>query len=373
MGVLAWAGLTACVDTPSKGGGQGRQGNAEFLTYWTDMQIIPSIEGFRNSVSELYTQTRQLDEASLSTLDSRLEAVKSSYQKSFLALQDFLIFDRYIFSSNRYNLTELVASFPVNTAQLNDEIDGGYTLDQIISRMERSEISSFAVGFPALDYILYSGLVDIQEPKVRKYLRAVTHVMDKLAEEALQYYQTDRETFIAEAHFGTSGSFSILLNTLMRNYEKHLRTHKVGYPVGAYGFGGHNPVPNAAEAYYTAGNFSSLLLKRSIEALDRLYRGIPLSPTEQSNTIYSLQSFFNIYINAPKNLEINNKVQTSLQAIQTAVDGIQTDNIANWATNDIATLKGVYDALQQLVGILKTDAFTALNITVTYLDGEEGD
>lgn len=366
--------FSSCLSTPTKGTAGSRQLDPNFLTYWYDAQIMPAITQLSNAVQQFEKVALSID-ASSAVSQQQIDALREQYRNSFLHLQDFLIFDQHIFRQGRDNLTDFIAASPV-VSSIVEEINRGTSYQELERGFRRSTLTLGTVGFRAIDYILYStdAGVDISSnSNAFNYLVAVIKLLNTVTQEALDYYTKNRESFVNDTHFGSRGSLSVVMNTLIHNYEKQIRTGKLGYVIGVYGFGNKPTVPSNSEAYYAKGNLSAKLLQRSIESLVKFYNGTPLDSTQTAQYQNSLESLLNIYINSPKNTEINNKIRTQLQVIQQAIATIENDEIAELATTNVDKLKAVYDALQQLVGIIKTDTFVELGLTITYSDGEEGD
>lgn len=174
--------------------------------------------------------------------------------------------------------------------------------------------------------------------------------------------------------FSVGGSLNVVLNLLMSNFEANIRTAKVGIPVGIYGVSIHQPEPMTVEAYYHGEGLSTRLLVQSVQAFQRFYDGYPYGASSAKNGALSFATMLGEYLPPSKRTEILQKMEQVFTALHAELDD-ETADLARLAETPEGTekLKRVYAELQKVVGILKTEVVSALGLTVTYSDGEEGD
>ena len=264
-------GFTSCVYTPIKGYNENSKIDPQYLDFWYRQQILPAYAGY-------LAQVRRLDEIAgeLEKYPEKLVELKQQYETAFLSLQDLIIFDQPYFVGELYGLYPVSARFPVNKAQLEDAVRNRYSAEVLSERLDRGVLSPNALGYAALDYLLYSGRVDLTGETGREnlsFLPALTRLLVKQAEAVYAFYEKGGDNFVRNDDFSVGGSLNVVLNLLMSNFEAHIRTAKVGIPVGIYGVSVHQPEPMTVEAYYHGEGLSTRLLVRSVQAFQRFYDG----------------------------------------------------------------------------------------------------
>lgn len=367
------AGLwTSCVYTPIKGYNGNSKIDAQYLDFWYRRQILPAYAGY-------LLQVQRLDEIAgeLETHPERLEDVKRQYEAAFLALQDIVIFDQPYFVSQLYGLYAVSARFPLNKVQLEDAVRNRYPAEVLSERLERGVLSPNALGYAALDYLLFSGQVDLTAGSGRDYLSYLTASTGLLLEQARRvyaYYEKGGDDFVHNDDFSVGGSLNVVLNTLMSNFEANVRTAKVGIPVGIYGISVHEPEPLTVEAYYHGEGLSTRLLARAVQAFQHFYDGYPYGESSVRKEELSFSAMLGEYLPPAKKDEIRRRLEQVFAALRSELDNENTDLAGLAGSKDgVEKLKRIYAELQKVVGILKTDVVAALGLTVTYSDGEEGD
>ena len=363
-------GFTSCVYTPIKGYNGNSKIDPQYLDFWYWQQILPAYAGY-------LAQVRRLDEIAgeLEKYPEKLVELKQQYETAFL--QDLIIFDQPYFVGELYGLYPVSARFPVNKAQLEDAVRNRYSAEALSERLDRGVLSPNALGYAALDYLLYSGRVDLTGETGREYLSffpVLTRLLVKQAEAVYASYEKGGDNFVRNDDFSVGGSLNVVLNLLMSNFEAHIRTAKVGIPVGIYGVSVHQPEPMTVEAYYHGEGLSTRLLVRSVQAFQRFYDGYPYGESSVKNGALSFATMLGEYLPPAKRTEILQKMEQVFTALHAELDKETTD-LARLAATPEGTekLKRVYAELQKVVGILKTEVVSALGLTVTYSDGEEGD
>lgn len=364
--------FSSCVYTPIKGYNGNSKIDPQYLDFWYRQQILPAYAGY-------LTQVRHLDEIAgeLGAHPERLEELKQQYATAFLSLQDLIIFDQPYFVSQLYGLYTVSARFPVNRVQLADAVRNRYTAEALMERLDRGVLSPNALGYAALDYVLYSGRVDLTSEAGSEYLAflpALTRMLRKQAEAVYAFYEKGGEDFVRNDDFSVGGSLNVVLNLLMSNFEANIRTAKVGIPVGIYGVSVHQPEPTTVEAYYHREGLSTRLLVRSLQAFQRFYDGYPYGEVSAKNGALSFATMLGEHLPPAKRTEILQKLEQVFTALHAELDHETTDLSRLAETKKgVEKLKRVYAELQKVVGILKTEVVSALGLTVTYSDGEEGD
>lgn len=363
---------TSCVYTPIKGYNGNSKIDTQYLDFWYRQQILPAYAGY-------LAQVQRLDEIAgeLEAHPERLEEMKLQYETAFLALQDVIIFDQPYFVSQLYGLYAVSARFPLNKAQLEDAVRNRYPAEVLSERLDRGVLSPNALGYAALDYLLFSGQVNLADESGRDYLSflmASTGLLLEQARRVYAYYEKGGDDFVHNDDFSVGGSLNVVLNILMSNFEANIRTAKVGIPVGIYGISVHEPEPLTVEAYYHGEGLSTRLLVRAVQAFQRFYDGHPYGGSSMRKEELSFSAMLGEYLPPAKKDEIRRRLEQVFAALHSELDNEDTDlAILAGSKEGAEKLKRIYAELQKVVGILKTDVVSALGLTVTYSDGEEGD
>lgn len=356
----------SCLKTPVVSG-SNKNISSDCLAYWYDNRIIEAYEDFAGRVSALNDAVTTYS-VSETFVKQDFDRVVSAYDEACRSLQYVILFDDYM--NPESSLVKQANSWPANTVMIDELVKEDLSEEKLREKIAGKEIVENCIGLPAADYLLFSKRENITL-REKKYVSLLTKKMKSDAERALLAHKANREKFIASTDFSVSGSLSTVLNNLLYNYEKEIRTAKVGLPIGIYGFGAHKPSPKTAENYYRGENISILSLRYAVDALNKFY----YSDTKSSEQ-YGLRSILIKYSSNPGFVRpaYVAKMDAAMKSLIQKINS-ENESISVLASDEegVKKLKAVYDDLQEIVGILKTDAIVSLGLTVTYNDGEEGD
>jgi predicted lipoprotein len=251
-----------------------------------------------------------------------------------------------------HNLAMSLGTFPTDTLSIESNIKAGtYNL---------SNISNYdAIGFPALDYLLFSSNAfgNITAETNRKtYVRDLIQKMKTEIDQTVSEWKTYREAFVDGSSNSSTSPFSLFVNNYIRDYEI-LKWTKLGYPLGA----NTGNIKNPAYLEARKSGIGKDLLRANILALQQIYLGkgsngkdgksmhdylLALGKTTTSNTIVTNWGIFLNDIDAlPNNLEI---------ALNT----------------DTQKMIDLYNAIHYNTITLKTDMVSAFGILITYSDND---
>lgn len=358
--------FSSCVYTPVKGSNENARLDRQYLEFWYNSQLLPAFEYYESQVQLLH---QALDEATPEHPNP--EKLRQCFHSALLALQPVIIFDDLIFANHYYGLSGVSAAFPVNVSSLEDLMSRSIGVDEISQGINLGTISPNSVGFAALDYLLYTQTAESMG-KHLQFMRSISTLLLQQAHDAVSHYRENTDDFLANDGFGIHGSVSLLMNTLLRNWETNIRTAKIGYPIGIYGIVNHDPAPHTAEAYYSG--LSSELLKRSIVAFRDFYTGVPARKALPRNAELSFRNMLLEYLPQMQNEDIVKRIDKELAQLDVLLSAVKTDIPGQIQMPEgLIRLQAIHASLQRVVGLLKTNAVTALGLTITYSDGEEGD
>ena len=320
---------------------------SELLQQVADNYILPEYAKLQSDVATLANSANNFEKL---TDQSTFDSLKAQWKRAYIRFQYVKMFD--FGPGMEQNLAMSLGTFPTDTVAIETNItNDNYNL---------SEISNYdAIGFPALDYLLFSSKAfeAISTSAVRKkYLLDVTQKMKNEVDKTLAGWNTYRNSFVDGSSNASTSPFSLLMNNFIRDYEI-LKWTKLGYPLGANTGGAKNP------AYLEArrSGISKELLYANIRAFQQIYHGkgsngkngksmhdylIALGKSVQAATLEKNWGIFLQQIEAlPNNLEL----------------AMQTEN---------QKLIELYNAIHFNTIALKTDMVSAFGVLITYSDND---
>ena len=253
--------------------------------------------------------------------------------------------------------------YPVNTTDVEANIaSGNYDLT--------SPNNNDAVGFPALDYLLY-GVGDsdaeilelystsVDAEKYKNYLSDVTIRMKFITQLVLSDWIANyRDEFISSTANTATSATNKFINDFIFYYEKGLRANKIGIPAGNFST---TPLPDKVEAFYNQ-EISKELALEALDAVQDIFNGKDFDSNTEGQS-------FKTYLQSLDRTDLANLINTQFN---TAREKIQVLN-ANFTTQintDNTKMTEAYDALQAGVVLLKVDMLQAFNVSVDYADAD---
>ena len=337
--------FTACNDSGSGGDdGPTITDFTDLLTNQVNEVIIPSATAYQTAMGNL--ETAAGDFAS-TTNEDNLNSLRAAYQSAYLSYQAIAVHN--YFANLNQDLVNTSNLYPVDVALLESFIE-----NEAYNFNTTAQIR--ANGFPALDYLLY-GPEDVVayfngDEKRATFLTSLVASMKTKADALVtQWTGTLRTNFVENGGTALGSSVSTQLNESVVYYEDHIRENKVGIPIGRLGPLDTPIEPDGTkiEAYYQSvfdGNdtFALSLLRASIEEMEDLYLGSTSGGADG-------QGYDDLLI-ARSQSSIDEDVKSLFAAIYT-----QIDNRMNISGDD-----ALYNSVQELVTLYKSDFFPVLNI-----------
>lgn len=227
-----------------------------------------------------------------------------------------------------------------------------------------------AVGFPALDYLLY-GLEesdtellikytgDATAKAYQTYLSDVVDQMVSLTGIVLSDWKNGyRDTFVADVSNTATSALNKFTNDYIFYYEKGLRANKIGIPAGVFS---NDPLPNHVEGLYNK-DVSKLLSLEALAAVTNIFEGIHFKKNTKGS------SFGDYLIHLGKGA-LKTKISEQLALSKDKVE-ILDSNFNSQITIDNKKMTGAYDALQRGIVLLKVDMLQTLNVSIDYIDAD---
>ncbi len=328
------------------------------LTNLADNIIVPSLQDLDSKLDDLVLKT-----SSFTTTANQLnlDNLRTSWLNAYKVWQSVEMYNigkaeeiQYAFKMNAY---------PVNTNDVENNISSG--------TYDLTHVNNFdAIGFPALDYLLYGVSVndvsiiakyttDINANKYKTYLSDVVNQMKNLTETVLNdWTNTYRDIFVASTVNTATSANNKLVNDYIFYYEKGLRANKIGIPAGIYSA---TPLPTKIEAFYKK-EVSKVLALEALDAVQDMFNG----KNYTNGTAGEGYKTYLVSLNkANLATYINSKFDNARQKIQ-LLDG----NFYNQINTDNTKMTQAFDALQAAVVLIKVEMLNAFNVNIDYIDAD---
>lgn len=356
---IALSFIVSCSESDDSGGGSTDNfDRGAMLTYLADNIIIPA---YQDLDSKLLNLELLAFEFSAAPNQTNLDALRAAWLDAYTTWQHVEMFNigkaeeiLYHFQMNIY---------PTNTADIENNVASG------IADLTHPN-NNDAVGFPALDYLLY-GLGDTDQdildtyntnpdaPKYHAHLNALAMQMRSITQTVLNDWTTSyRSEFISSTANTASSATNKLVNDYVYYFEKGLRANKIGIPAGNFSV---MPLPETVEGLYNA-EVSKQLALEAMTAVQNVFNG---NAYNSNATGLSYSAYLTFLNRADLVTAINDQFQVAENKIE-----ILDDSFYDQINSDNTKMTQAYDALQAAVVLLKVDMLQAFNISVDYIDGD---
>lgn len=349
--------VVACSKSDDSGSGGGTNDNfnrGAMLTNIADNIIIPAYEDFSTDLNSLVTAK---DNFVAAPNQSNLDALRTSWYNAYKTWQ-------YLEMFNIGKAEELLYSFqmnvyPTNTTDIENNIASGtYDLTSVNN--------NDAVGFPALDYLLYgvanddTGILNVYAgANYKNYLSDLVDQMHSLTNTVYTDWTSSyRATFIASTENTASSAVNKLVNDFIFYYEKGLRANKIGIPAGVFSS---TTLPSKVEGVYRE-DISRALALEALQAVQDMFNGVAYNGSASGES-------FKTYLETLNRTELATLINSRLNTARQKMQGLDV-NLKNQVTTDNTKMTETYDALQLAVVSLKVDMLQAFNISVDYVDAD---
>lgn len=362
VGLVAF--MSACSSSDKNGSSGGDSFNrTALLTHWADNIIMPAYQNYNGKLNALATDATAF---SNSPTQDKLATLRTSWLEAYKAYQQVMLFN--IGKASDINFKEAADTYPTDVIGIEQNIaSGNYNLE-LFSQYTKQ-------GFPALDYLLNGlGTTDAEivlfytsNVKASAYKQYVLSLVAALSSKSnlilSDWNGSYRNTFIASNGTAVSSSTSKMTNIFVKNFEKDIRSGKIGIPAGVFSNG--TKFPEKVEGYYKK-DLSKTLLNVAIHSQQDFFNGKAFNGTTTGPSLKSYLDEVNAVRNGQNLSDIINNQFTAIYSKNATLN----DNFSLQITTDNAKMLEAYDALQQNVIYFKLDMMQALNITIDYVDGD---
>jgi len=326
----------------------------EMLANWADNIIIPAYQDLNVKLNTLKSDK---DTFIATPNQTNLETLRASWLESYKVWQYVEMFN--IGKSEEISLVFQMNVYPTNASDIENNISS-QTYD--LAAVGNND----AVGFPALDYMLYgvdnddaSIIAKYGDANYTNYLNDLVDRMSQLIDLVLSDWEDSyRDTFVASTANTTTSSVNKLTNDYIFYYEKGFRANKVGIPAGVFSS---SPLSDKVEGFYSK-EFSKDLALEAMNAVRDFFNGKAYSSTQQSTS-------FSDYLNFLGRQDLVSTINTKIDNGENKLNMLPNNFYAQ-IESDNSVMTDTYDVLQLAVLSFKVDMLQALNINVDYVDAD---
>ncbi|UZR96931.1 imelysin family protein [Chondrinema litorale] len=320
--------------------------------------IFPSYETFTQKAEVLnvaaVTFSTEISSENLSTLQSAWKEAAIAWKS--VEMVNFGPIDEKALETS-------IDNWPTNTNNIESAVDTEETIDEAYV----INLGSSTKGLPAIEYLIFNGeqddnaTLDLFQNDAQRvsFLVALTNNLVSIATEISSDWESGDgnyvATFISLDGKDIGSSTNTLANALIILTEE-IKNEKVGVPLGKKSLG--EVLPNNLEAWRS--RYSLELIEENLDAIDDIFNG-------------GNSTGFDDYLDQVEakhddellSLTINNQID----AIRTAHAAVSLSMYETLNSNpeDLETL---YNELQKLVVLVKTDMMSQLGLLVTFSDND---
>ncbi|MFD2513139.1 imelysin family protein [Pontibacter locisalis] len=351
--------LTSC-GSDGESGPKTEYDRQAMLTNYAENLIVPGYQSFKTEAAEMATAvsafTANPSTAALATARKEYLDAYKEWQK--VSMYEFGPADEQMLRTN-------LNIFPTTTSQIENNISSGTYDLQTTANMS-------AKGFPALDYLLYTNASDAEVVALytsapnaanrKKYLQDITNLIKQRAEATYSTWTTNNysQTFKAAAGTAVGSAVGNLVNQLNFDIDVTKRA-KVGIPSGRFTAG--SALPEKVEAFYSKTSLE--LLKEAIRAEKAVFMGQSASGANGPGLDDYLDHVGAMYNGGL----LSEAIEAQFDAALAAANAVQGPLSVAVTAQPQAVTK-LYDELQKLIVLTKTDMPSALGVAITYTDND---
>jgi len=328
----------------------------EMLTNYGNNIIVPAYEELELAISNLENAVSNFVSVSNS---ANLQTLRNNYLTAYLQWQNcsFMEFG----PSENYTLKTICNTYPVDTSLINSNISSG-------SYVLGSASNTTAIGFPALDFLLFPdsslslALVTINGNNAANKKQYITDLVQQIKAGVNSTLSSWRGSYLSSFNTsdgnGQGSSLSEIVNAINLDFEKFTRDGKIGIPLGVRSLG--TALPEKTESFYSKN--SLILFKESILGLKNYFNG-----TSSSNI--GLDDYLNHLNDNNETARLSEKINNQFDLILQKAE-VLSDPISIAVTTEQANVQALYDELQKMIVLLKVDMSSALSVLITYQDND---
>jgi predicted lipoprotein len=340
----------------------------EMLIHWADNIIIPSYDNFKSTFDVM--QSKSGDFTTAPTIES-LTALRSAWVDAYAEWQKVESFE--FGPADRYTLRNFFNIYPADVAGIEANILDPLANLEVPNSYPRQ-------GFPALDYLINgvaaddSGIVEYyttgdDAPERIAYLSKLVERMNTLITNVITEWKGSyRDTFTSSTGLDIGSSTGIVVNAYILNYERYIRSGKIGIPAGIVSATVSGPpYPDKVEAYFKK-DISKLLATNAQNAAVDFFNGVNVSTGVEGPSFKSYLDALDAKDSSTGTL-LSEIINEQFDVIDSEL-ALLSSNFSQEVLNNNQAMKDMYAEMQKAVRLLKVDMSSAMSVTITYTDND---
>jgi hypothetical protein len=336
------------------------------MTHLADQLIVPSFENLDGKLNDLVVAKNSF----VTTPESAsFTVLREAYIQAYTAWQRVEMYNIGKAEEIQYNFQMNV--YPTNVNDINTNISSGsYDLASVNN--------NDAVGFPAVDYLLYGlGTTDAdiinfyttsdEAGSYKNYLSDVIDQMDTLTTTVVEDWKNRyRDEFVNSTANNATSAINMIINDYIFYYEKGLRANKIGIPAGIFS---NTPLADRVEGLYSK-QYSRLFAQEALNAVQDFFNGTSIvNPQGTTASLAGYTNSLDVTDSASDQASLSTLVNLQFDTARQQLNSLDANLSTQVLTNN-TEMTLTYDALQRAVVLLKVDMLQVLNINVDYVDAD---
>lgn len=336
------------------------------LINWVDNIIVPSYEIFQG---KLETMVASADAFSAAPSEASLHQLREDWVNAYIEWQNVELFE--FGPADKYTLRNLFNIYPADVAGIEENIGNPSANLDVPSAYSQQ-------GFPALDFLIngvagsdaeiVAYYTDPNQGVARtEYLSRISTRMSDLLSNVVAEWPSYRETFVTKTGLDIGSSTGLVVNAYVLEYERYVRSGKVGIPAGVMIATGGVPQPEKVEAFYKK-DISKTLALTAHEAARRFFNGEARETGAEGPSFKSYLDALEV-TDETSDVLLSTIINDQFDVIESKLNALP-DNFYFAVENENDKLVEAYNAMQALVRYLKIDMTSAMSVTITYTDND---
>ncbi len=335
------------------------------LTNLSDNIIVPAYADFKVQLDAMLAKS---DAFTTTPNTANLIAFRASWRAAYINWQKVEMFD--FGPGQTYAIRAHFNIYPTNESTIQSNIAAGNANLEVPAAYA-------AQGFPAVDYLINGiGASDAEivaayttatdAAKKVNYLKRISSQMDTVFNLVYTAWKGDFATnFKSKTAIDAGSSTSTLINGYILNFERYIRSGKIGIPAGAMTPG--NTYPGKVEAFYTK-DLALTLAKTAQTATYNFYLGKSYQTQTAGYSIKNYLDALNVK-DASSGKLLSEIISQQFNVIDVKLNGLQ-NNLYSEVISNNSSMIDTFNEMQKLVRLLKVDMTSAMSITITYTDND---
>ena len=366
-------GIAVCVWGCSGSGGDpspadNSKDRQEMLINWADNIIIPSYDNFKAKFDAMRSKSQEF---TTSPTTESLNALRSASVDAYSEWQKVETFE--FGPADRYTMRNFFNIYPADVAGIEANILDPLANLEVPNSYPRQ-------GFPALDYLINgvasddAGIIEYytvgdDAPERGAYITKVVERMNTLITNVITEWKGSyRDTFISSTGLDIGSSTAIVVNAYILNYERYIRSGKIGIPAGIVSTTVSGPVyPEKVEAYFKK-DISNLLATNAKSAAVGFFNGLDVNTGAEGPSFKSYLDALGAKDSSTGTM-LSDIINEQFAVIDFKLYQLGP-NFSEEVQNNNEAMKDLYAEMQKAVRLLKVDMSSAMSVTITYTDND---